>query len=104
MAVCGWGMTKLETSVQLMRLFSPDARILADYKWIEDHIGELVPMEIVVKVDPQKCKLDFLDRMRLVKQIEDRVAAMPEVGSALAVTTFAPNLESAEVKIGERLW
>ena len=100
MGICGWGMTKLETSVQLMRLFSPDARILADYKWIEDHIGELVPMEIVVQIDPQKCKLDFLERMRLVKSIEDHVAEMPEVGSALAVTTFAPNLDPPKSKSG----
>lgn len=95
MVICGWGMTKIQTSVQLMRLFSDDARILADYKWIEDHIGELVPMELVLQVDDEKCDLNFLSRMRLVRAIEDRVAEMPEVGSALAVTTFAPNLSPA---------
>lgn len=95
MAFCAWGMTRIETSVQLMRLFSPDARILADYKWIEDHIGELVPMEIAIKIDPQKCppEFDFLTRLQLVQEIEQQVAAMPEVGSALSVTTFAPKLE-----------
>lgn len=100
MFACGWGLTRVETSVQLMRLFSDDARILADYKWIEDHIGELVPMEIVVEIDPAKCKLDFLDKMKLVRQIEERVADMPEVGSALAVTTFAPSLDGSISKTG----
>lgn len=102
MLVCGWGMTRLVTSVQLMRLFSPEARILADYKWIEDHIGELVPMEVVIEVDSDKCRLDFLDRLKLVQRIEEQVAAMPEVGSALAVTTFAPNLTGSLSSAGTR--
>lgn len=45
MAVCGYGMTRLTTSVQLMRLFSGKAPILEDYKWLEQHLGELVPID-----------------------------------------------------------
>jgi len=40
-------MTKIETSVHLMRLFSGDAPIIADYRWLEKNLGALVPMEVV---------------------------------------------------------
>lgn len=46
-----WGVTKIDTNVQLLKLFHPDAKILKDYGWMEKELGKLVPMEIVVSVD-----------------------------------------------------
>lgn len=51
MGLTAWGMSKAETSVQLMRLFSSRARILEDYRWLEQRLGPLVPMEVVLHVD-----------------------------------------------------
>ncbi|MBS0210709.1 MAG: MMPL family transporter [Planctomycetes bacterium] len=94
----GWGMTKMRTSVELMRMFPDGARIKADYAWLEDHLGELVPMEIVVKLsrDPQVCPLTFLERLELIEKIEDRVTKMPQVGSALSALTFSRDLPKKE--------
>jgi len=47
MAAVGYGMTHVESSVQLMRLFSRNARIRTDYAWLESHLGPLVPMELL---------------------------------------------------------
>ncbi|MCC9644922.1 MMPL family transporter [Rhodopirellula sp. JC740] len=47
------GLFKITTSVQLLKLFDPQARILRDYAWLEDHFGNLVPMEIVVRMPPE---------------------------------------------------
>ncbi len=92
LVVCGYGFTRIRTSVHLMRLFPPDARILADYKWLEENLGELVPMEVVLKIDPAKCKLNFLQRMELVQRVQTQIEAVPTVGSALSAVTFAPEL------------
>lgn len=99
MAVCltlfafmGYGLSHIETSVKLMNLFSSDARIIRDYAWLERHLGELVPMEVVVRVDKEKCQLTFLERMRLIKEIEANVRSIDVVGSTLSTTTFAPNI------------
>lgn len=96
LGICAFGMTRIQTSVHLMRLFPPDAKILADYRWLEQNLGELVPMEIVLKIDPEKSKLTFLERMELVERIQRRVEQVDNVGSALSAVTFAPHLPRPE--------
>ena len=51
MFICSLGLFKLQTTVQLLKLFDPDAKILNDYRWMEENLGELVPAEIVICVD-----------------------------------------------------
>ena len=60
------------------------------------HLGELVPMEIVLKIDPQKCQLNFLQRLELVGKIQEEVEQIPEVGSSLSALMFAPRLPKPE--------
>ncbi|MEM8733996.1 MAG: MMPL family transporter [Planctomycetota bacterium] len=45
----GMGLFRIETSVQLLKLFDDDAQIIKDYAWLEDNFGRLVPMEVVVR-------------------------------------------------------
>jgi predicted RND superfamily exporter protein len=94
LAICGFGMTRIQTSVQLMRMFPKDARILADYKWLEENLGELVPMEVVIRMDrdPAKCPLTFLQRLELVELVQERVDEIADVGSSLSAVTFAPDM------------
>jgi hypothetical protein len=96
MAFFGYGMFLTESSVQLMRLFSPQARIRQDYRWLEANLGQLVPMEILVRIDDGACPLTFLDRMELVDRIQRSIADLPEVGSSLSTVTFARNLDMSD--------
>lgn len=89
---CGWGMLNTKTSVHLMRLFPPNAKILADYTWLEKNLGDLVPMEVVLEIDPKVCKLDFLEKMELVDRVHKRLEETAEVGGVLSAVTFAPHL------------
>jgi predicted RND superfamily exporter protein len=93
MAGVGYGMTRVESSVQLMRLFSPKAQIRTDYQWLEKHLGPLVPMEILVRIDKQACTLDFRERMELVERIQEKIAGLEEVGSSLSTVTFSRGLD-----------
>ncbi len=45
------GVTKIETSIQLLKLFRSDSKILDDYRWMEENMGKLVPMELIINVD-----------------------------------------------------
>lgn len=47
----GYGVAKIETTVQLLKLFDKNAKVLQDYRWLESNLGTLVPMEILVNVD-----------------------------------------------------
>ena len=93
MAGVGYGMTRVESSVQLMRLFSSNARIRTDYEWLEDHLGPLVPMEILVRIDQATCELDFRERMELVENIQEKISGLREVGSSLSTVTFSRGLD-----------
>ncbi len=104
MALGTWGTTKVQTSVKLMRLFSPHARILADYAWLEEHLGPLVPLEVVLRVDTQTCKLDLLEQMQLVQEVQAGLDQMGEVGSALAAPTFVRDMPQNPSFMERRVW
>ncbi|HVU86653.1 MAG TPA: MMPL family transporter [Pirellulales bacterium] len=89
---CALGMYRMETSVQLMRLFSPKAKVVTDYEWLEEHLGNLIPMEVVINIDPLTARLNFLERMELVQRVQKEVETIPEVGKSLSAATFSANL------------
>ncbi|QDU28262.1 MMPL family protein [Anatilimnocola aggregata] len=49
-AATGYGVMYTNTSVNMLRMFHSKAKIIQDYEWLEANLGELVPMEIVVRV------------------------------------------------------
>ena len=88
------GLPHIETSVKLMKYFSSDAEIIHHYTWLEDQIGPLVPMEVVITVDNQKCDLSVLERMRLVADVERTIEDdLPAVGGAMSAAVFAPDIK-----------
>jgi len=104
MGVGLYGVTRVETSVKLMRLFSPEAKILRDYAWLEENLGPLVPVEIILRVDRDRCRLGLMEQMGLAEQVRDAVERMPEVGSALAASTFAPPVPEAASPSRRAMW
>jgi predicted RND superfamily exporter protein len=96
LSVCALGMPQIETSVHLMKLFPPNARILSDYRWLETHLGALVPVEVVLKIDRAMCSLDFLERLELVERVQAKLKELPDVGGVLSAVSFVPHLPRAE--------
>ncbi|MEM8677961.1 MAG: MMPL family transporter [Planctomycetota bacterium] len=109
------GLLRMQTSVQLLKLFHPDSRIIHDYQWLENDIGKLVPMEMLVKIKPDvmraselheqgtddpedKYRLTFLERMELTdyirKVINHRFGPANEdlTGTAMLAASFVPEL------------
>ena len=94
MVFFAFGLLRVETSVKLMKLFSPEAEIIHHYGWLEHHLGPLVPMEVVLTIDNEECNLTFVDRMRIAQEIEEAIEEKlsKDVGGALSAATFAPNI------------
>ncbi|MHB8898875.1 MAG: efflux RND transporter permease subunit, partial [Thermoguttaceae bacterium] len=103
-ALGAYGMTRVKTSVQLMRLFSPEAQILQDYRYLEEKLGPLVPVEVVLRVDTRRCSMDILDQMRMVRAVQRSIANVPEVGSAMAAPTFARPMPQRAGALGRAAW
>lgn len=99
-----WGASRIETSVKLMRFFSPEADIIRDYSWLEEKLGPLVPMEVVIKVDREKAKMDLLEQMKLVSEVQQAIRQLPDVGSVIAAPTFARSLPSRPGMVEKRTW
>jgi len=93
MLFCGMGLSRINTSIKLTKLFSPNAPIIHDYEWLETKLGPLVPMEVIVKVDPAVSNMSFLERMELIDRIQNRMLDIKDIGNTMSAVTFAPKLE-----------
>jgi predicted RND superfamily exporter protein len=112
----GIGLTRTRTSIDLLELFDSKARILTDYKWLEENLGMLVPLEIVLEFDEESIarseespsetrledlgRLTFLERMETTLRIQEVIAqrfgeeGLGWVGRSMSAATFAPSLPS----------
>ena len=101
MVACGFGLPRINTSIKLTKLFSDEAEIIHSYRWLEEKLGPLVPMEVVVCIDDAKCPLNTLERMRLVARVQESltgneakgIPGVHDIGNTLSAVTFAPSLE-----------
>ena len=81
MGIFAYGIIKVETSVHLLKLFDSEAKILKDYGWLEDKLGKLVPMELVVCVDENSQKEQWLEDLRELSKLEADKNGLPEQGT-----------------------
>lgn len=119
-AVVGYGTLHIKTSVNMLRMFHKDAKIIRDYEWLEANLGELVPMEMVVRVDKRaqlppaeeraeadeadpdaQFQLTFLERMELASRVQKVIEAefgpqgQQRIGSAMSAASFVRPLPDA---------
>ena len=87
------GLTRVETSIQIMRLFAPGTPILASYAWLEQHLGALVPMEVVVRFD-KKNRARHAAAAPLINELENGdCQSRPRSRGSISAATFAPDLQ-----------
>jgi predicted RND superfamily exporter protein len=87
-----YGLYNTKTSVKMMRFFSSDSEIIHHYTWLEERLGPLVPMEIVVKFNNEKCKFNTLERLRLIEDIDKelRLRLAKDIGGVISAETMMP--------------
>ncbi|MCH8327553.1 MAG: orotate phosphoribosyltransferase, partial [Candidatus Marinimicrobia bacterium] len=49
-----FGLPMMKPNVQILKLFDANSRIIADYRWLEENLGNLVPMEVVISVSASR--------------------------------------------------
>jgi predicted RND superfamily exporter protein len=94
--IFGFGLTKLRTSTQLKDLLRSHSEPLRNYQWLEQNLGPLIPVEVVLGFprDEQADSRVMLDRAQLVDALRQKLSSLPDVGGTMAATTFAPELPS----------
>ena len=102
MGVFAYGFTMIGTEVQLLKLLDEDTDLIHDYAWLEENLGNLVPMEVVLTIPPEKIRtaeehaeadgqqyrMTMVERLNLMRQIQIRFEKLPEISRALSVATF----------------
>ena len=91
MLIAGWSLQNLKTTVSLQARFSEDSRVIKDYRWLEDHVGPLVPMEVVLRFSSDH-PTSTMDRLRLIRQVSETLNEIDEVGGTLSASTFTPTI------------
>ncbi len=90
--VAGWGALRIQPTARLHDLFSDkQARVLQDYAWLENKIGPLVPIEVVL-VMPREGQDEMLDRLHAVRRVMLAIQSLPEIELAQSAVYFVPPL------------
>jgi predicted RND superfamily exporter protein len=102
------GLARIETSIQIMRLFANNAPIISSYDWLERNLGAMIPLEVVIRFGEQshfeeKNKQSNINepnagrpivnasyqRLELIREIHDSIAQIDGVSGCLSGATFA---------------
>lgn len=90
-AVFGLGLFRIKTSVTAEEFFARDAEFPKNSRWLEEHLGGMVPMELVIRISPA-CRLRMLEQMEFVDRVQDSIASLDEVSTSVSAVTFSPRL------------
>lgn len=92
-AALATGLFRIDSSVKLQSRFADRVKILQDYKWLETHLGPLVPLEIVLQFTAEN-QLSNWQKMRMVKRVERSLRQTTAIRATLSAATFEPSLPS----------
>ncbi len=104
LVLCALGLPRIQTSIKIMRFFSPNTPIIHTYQWLETHLGALVPMEVILRIDEKHCPLSFLERMELVQHTQEKIEQLKHVGSTISAVDFSAQIEPDEDWPAPRRW
>ena len=90
----GIGVMRLQASVRIETLFRADSRLIQDYAWLEEHVGSLVPVEVVATFHPSS-DLGPPQRLQLLRNIERRLRRVPRVDGVISSLSFTPSIQNA---------
>ncbi|MCA9071748.1 MAG: MMPL family transporter, partial [Planctomycetaceae bacterium] len=84
------GLKQLQTSVRVETLFASNSRILSDYRWLEEHVAPLVPIDVMVRF-PINDQWTLTKQLEFVRQVENEISTVKHVSGTLSARTFLPN-------------
>jgi predicted RND superfamily exporter protein len=91
----GMRLGGLQPSARLHDMFSPHAKVLQDYDWLEHEIGPLIPIELVAHVpvrDDERRYENIVERIKFIDRLREEVEQVDGIGVAASAATFLPPL------------
>ena len=90
--VCGYGLKYFQVETKVIRYFPEHSRLVQDFQTMEETLAGICPVEVIVRFDAQAQKdTRFLDRLEIVRQVEEEIRRHPEVSGTLSLADFQPD-------------
>ena len=89
MAYCGWGLLRVKSTIRLQDRFLPDSKVVGDYRWLEERVGPMVPLEVVIRFGHASGG-DLLDQIQLVTDIQQAIQSLPEACATMSAADLIP--------------
>ena len=90
--VLSLGLTRLESTVNVPRMFLPKSDIRSQYAWFENHVAPTVTGELLLTFPELTEDDDPLRRLALVAKCHSRLLKLENVDGILSAMTFLPNI------------
>ncbi|OUW83213.1 MAG: hypothetical protein CBD74_06100 [Saprospirales bacterium TMED214] len=84
------GLTRLESTVNVPRMFLPDSDIRTQYEWFEKHVAPTVPGELLLTFPNISEDDDPLKRLSVVAMAHSTLLKIDDVDGVLSAMTFLP--------------
>lgn len=88
-----YGVSRIQPTARLHNLFREDARVIQDYAWLEEKIGALIPVEIVVHI-PKDSPTTTLEKAVFVAALNRHIQQVDAIDVTIRATNFMPRLPS----------
>jgi predicted RND superfamily exporter protein len=76
-------------------MMSPQARVIQDYAWLEENIGPLIPVEVILKVpvpDGDRQYEAIFERLTLADRVREELESIDGLDVATSAATYMPPL------------
>ncbi|QDU41452.1 MMPL family protein [Maioricimonas rarisocia] len=89
------GLIWFRTETKVVRYFPDDSQLVQDYRFLEENLAHIAPIETVIRFTPEsQQRLRFLERMEVIRAVEDQIRQHPEISGTLSLADFQPVREA----------
>lgn len=101
--VCSLGLMNFDTETRVIRYFPDDSQIVGDYNFIEENLGGIIPIDVVIRfAEEDRASIEegllFAQRQEIVRRIQNRIVGEhPDISGSLSLATFQPTADPEEI-------
>jgi predicted RND superfamily exporter protein len=100
---CSAGLQWFQTETKAIRYFPETSRVVQDYRFIEENIGGVIPIDIVVRFPKELLASDggdllFAERQEIVRRVQNKLVEQhSDISGAISLATFRQQSSSEEL-------
>jgi len=91
MFLCGSRIWGIKSTVRLQDRFLDSSDVIADYRWLEDNVGPMVPLEIALHFDKDDSRTLF-DQMQVVAAVQAKIRSLDQPTATMSAVNLSPPL------------